>query len=80
MIWNYFGKIAIPRFTTAQSAPIIELVNQILAAKADNPEADTKEWEQEIDVLVYRLYGLSYEEVLVVDKDFWMGEGEYNKL
>lgn len=72
LIWNYFGKIAIPNFTPAQSAPIIELVDKILAAKKSNPEADTTVWEREIDAMVYKLYGLTYEEVKVVDKDFWV--------
>ncbi|MDO8445868.1 MAG: Eco57I restriction-modification methylase domain-containing protein [Deltaproteobacteria bacterium] len=33
--------------------------------------------EKEIDVLVYKLYDLSYEEVKVIDKDFWLSEEEY---
>src|SRR5690554_5242819 len=53
------------------------LVNQILTAKQEDPSADTTALEREIDVLVYRLYGLTYEEVKVVDEEFWMGESEY---
>lgn len=55
------------------------LVDQILTAKQEDPSADTTALENEIDVLVYRLYGLTYEEVKVVDEGFWMSEEEYNR-
>jgi hypothetical protein len=37
-----------------------------LAAKEQNPQADTAEWEKEIDRLVYRLYDLTKEEVRII--------------
>ena len=43
-------------------------VNQILTAKKDNPETDTREQEAEIDRLVYALYGLSEEEIEIVEE------------
>ena len=42
-------------------------VNQILAAKKKNPEADTSELEAEIDRLVYELYDLTAEEIAIVE-------------
>jgi hypothetical protein len=45
----------------------IALVGRILAAKKRNPEADTSALEREIDQLVYRLYGLTEEEIDVVE-------------
>ena len=53
---------------------------QILTQKETNPKADTSALEAEIDVLVYKLYDLSYEEVLVVDEGFAMSEEEYENL
>lgn len=47
--------------------PIIALVNKILAAKKADPLADTGAWEAEIDKLVYELYGLTEEEIKVVE-------------
>jgi hypothetical protein len=47
--------------------PIISLVNKILSAKKKNPAADTTELEREIDRLVYGLYGLTAEEIGVVE-------------
>ncbi|WP_409029621.1 hypothetical protein [Gracilimonas sediminicola] len=42
-------------------------LNQILTAKKENPEAGTSKLEAEIDRLVYELYGLSEEEIGIVE-------------
>lgn len=47
--------------------PIINNVEQILSLKKDNPEADTSALEREIDFMVYELYGLSEEEIKIVE-------------
>ncbi len=44
------------------------LVDQILTAKEEDPETDTSELEEEIDQLVYELYGLSEEEIGIVEE------------
>ena len=49
--------------------PVINLVNQILDAKQENPQADTFELENEIDQLVYQLYGLTDEDFAVIEGD-----------
>jgi hypothetical protein len=46
---------------------IVALVDQILAAKAANPAADTTALESEIDQLIYQLYGLTAEEIAIVE-------------
>lgn len=35
---------------------------------------------EQIDVLVYKLYELTYDEVKIIDKDFWLSEAEYEKI
>jgi len=47
--------------------PFIDLVDKILAAKKDNPQADTTAWEKEIDQLVYKLYDLEPEEIRIIE-------------
>lgn len=47
---------------------IIEKVDQILALKQDNPEADTTTLEKEIDAMVYALYDLTEEEIKIVEE------------
>ena len=46
---------------------ITMLVDQILTSKHANPSANISALEFEIDRLVYQLYGLTYDEVLVID-------------
>ncbi|MCG2715734.1 MAG: hypothetical protein L6422_05525 [Candidatus Marinimicrobia bacterium] len=47
--------------------PYINLVNQILNQKRSSPYANTNKLEKEIDQLVYQLYGLTPEEIAVVE-------------
>jgi hypothetical protein len=47
--------------------PIGAAVQQILAAAEANPDADTSALEREIDRLVYELYGLTQEEIAIVE-------------
>ena len=54
-------QLPIPDVSPEQQEPIIELVDQILAAKRTNPDADVSELENEIDQIVYLLYGLTPE-------------------
>lgn len=62
----YVGKIPIPIVTPKEQQSIIELAEQIMAAKQDNPEVDTSVEEREIDKLVYNLYGLTAKEEKIV--------------
>jgi hypothetical protein len=45
----------------------VKLVERILAAKRKNPAADTSALEREIDEAVYALYGLTPEEINIVE-------------
>ena len=56
-------KVASP----TQQAPIISLVDRILLAKKENSQADTSALEHEIDLLVYDLYGLTPDEIAIVE-------------
>jgi adenine-specific DNA-methyltransferase len=44
-----------------------EIVTQILQLKQQNPVADTSALEAEIDVMVYQLYGLTEDEIKIVE-------------
>jgi len=74
-IKQYVEQLPIPPLTP-QNQPIanqiITLVDQILSAKNQNPEADTSQLEREIDQLVYKLYDLTEEEIKII-------EGGYNE-
>lgn len=62
--------------TDKEQKQIEKLVDEILKKKKANH--DTTSLEKEIDVLVYKLYELTYDEVKIVDKDFWLSETEFN--
>ena len=66
-IRQYLQEIPIAKPHKKQKLKIETRSDQILTAKAENPEADTSELESEIDQLVYELYGLSEEEIEIVE-------------
>lgn len=49
--------------------PIDSLVRRILSTKATNPNADVADLERQIDQHVYWLYGLTAEEIAIVEAD-----------
>ena len=52
-------RIPIPKITDEEQRSFVRLVDRILEAKAVDPDADTSEMEEQIDWLVYDLYGLT---------------------
>lgn len=73
---GYLELIPIKKPTKNIEKQIEKLVDEILKRKKSNQ--DTTSLEKEIDVMVYKLYELTYDEVKVIDKDFWLTEAEYN--
>jgi hypothetical protein len=59
--------LPIKEISLENQQPFIEKVTQILTLKQANPSADTSLLEREIDEMVYALYGLSEEEIAVVE-------------
>ena len=72
----YIGKLPIPTVPSIQQKPLIDLVDKILTAKKENPQADTSALEHQIDLLVYHLYGLTFEEAKIIDEN--LTEEEFN--
>lgn len=56
---------------------IESLVDKILAAKKADPSADTSAEEHKIDLLVYHLYGLTFDEAKIIDEG--LTEEEFNE-
>lgn len=59
----------LPDVSDEQKEMITDIVNRILEMKAANQDADTSTLEDVIDRMVYQLYGLTYDEVLIVDPE-----------
>ncbi|MDH7604871.1 MAG: hypothetical protein QHH13_08240 [Melioribacter sp.] len=57
-------------------------MDKILEAKQQNPQADTKHLEDQIDIMVYKLYDLTYEEVEIIDPQIGniISKEEYDKF
>jgi hypothetical protein len=66
----YLSKLPIIKISKKDQQPFIDKVDQILSLKKDNSEADTSALELEIDIMVYALYQLTFEEVLIIDENF----------
>jgi adenine-specific DNA-methyltransferase len=64
---QYVEQNPIPIIDEKDQQPFIDKVDQILSLKKDNPEEDTVALEREIDFMVYELYGLSVEEIAIVE-------------
>ena len=73
-IKQYVEQIPIPKISSTEQKPFIELVDHILAITKDkdyleNPErqAQVKEYEKQIDQMVYKLYSLTDDEIETVE-------------
>ena len=64
---EYVKSLRIPIKNKVLKSSIISLVEQILSTKKENPQSDTTALEHEIDLLVYNLYGLTPEEIAIVE-------------
>jgi len=66
-------QLPIPAMTATDREQLGKLASRVMRAKASNPAADTRDMEEQIDWLVYDLYGLTNEETAVVEDYFWNG-------
>ena len=67
---QWMENIPIPPATKEQQQSIIDLVDEILAAKKADPQAKTSDFESDIDALVYKLYDLTGPEIGIIEKSF----------
>jgi hypothetical protein len=73
---GYSDKIPLV-YNEAINEKVTSIVSEILKAKKQDPEADTQQLEVKIDHLVYKLYELTYDEVLIVDPETSISREEY---
>ena len=64
---DFLLSVPIPLADQETESKIIELVNKVINTKKNNSKISTIEWENDIDNLVYYLYGLTEEEIRVVE-------------
>lgn len=64
----FIERLPIPQLPVVEQRPYDRLVERILSIKKVDPSTDTWELEREIDQLVYSLYGLTEDEIAVVEE------------
>lgn len=71
---NMINNLPVPATSPISKKPFIELVDEILLITKDddyqespNKQTEVREYEQQIDQLVYKLYGLTDEEIKIVE-------------
>lgn len=67
----FVEKLPIPKITNENenlTDELVNLVNQILALKAENSSADTSQLEKDIDNLIYKLYNLSPNDIKIIER------------
>ena len=74
---EYLKQLRIPIPSAAIQKQLESLVFKVLELKKVNLETDTSALENQIDFHVYHLYGLTYDEVLIVDPDTPISREEY---
>jgi hypothetical protein len=75
---NNLKELPIPDCKKGVHNVFVDTVDKILNLRKEGESTECL--EREIDVLVYKLYELTYEEVKIIDKDFWLSEEEYNAI
>ena len=68
---QYFENLPVKLITPSAQKKFVKLVDEILTAKKGDRHADTSELEKECDALVYQLYGLTEEEIKIVEGERW---------
>ena len=83
---SFINNLPIKKTNEEIQNKFVSVVDKILAITQtddylENQEKQdaVKEYEKQIDIMVYKLYDLTYEEILTIDKDFTMTEQEYNE-
>jgi len=64
---HMINNLPLPKIPSETKESIVNIVNQILSIKHKNPDSDTSSLESAIDLLVYQLYGLTDEEIALVE-------------
>ncbi len=75
---QYVEQLPIPQPSEDFEKKISFIVDQIIDAK--NQSKDTLDLEKQLDLIVFKLYNLTFDEVLVAEPDFWLSEEEYDNF
>lgn len=63
----YIKQLPMPKLSLDEQQPLSDLANEILKLKKVDPNSDTAVFENKIDQIVYKLYGLTEDEIEIVE-------------
>ena len=75
---TFLETLSIPKIPKSQQKPFETLVDKIISKKEAGEETTAE--EREIDLMVYKLYNLTYEEVKIIDPTFALTEKKYEEF
>lgn len=73
-------KIYYHQFLSLFQTQIGRIVEEIICRKSANDNASIQDLENQIDNIVYHLYNLTYDEILIVDPQTPISQEEYTFL
>lgn len=76
-IYHYYN---LPIKISDKQKKISNLVSKILLQKKKDPTSITTNIELEINLLVYKIYGLTYDEVKIIDPETPITIDDYNNI
>ena len=75
-IYHYY-ELPVKKCNISEQMDIIDIVDKILSIKHSNETAEISILEFKIDYCIYKLYGLTYDEVLIVDPETTITREDY---
>lgn len=75
-----FKQIPFPTLSQSIQTRLSNIVEEILSFTTGDSQSDICSYEREIDLIVYKLYGLEYSEVLIIDSGTSITKEEYENF
>lgn len=76
----YLNKLPIKKADSVYQQKFINLVEEIIYNNEKNKDNSSAEIENKIDIMVYKLYDLTYDEILEIDPNFKLSSIEYDNF
>jgi hypothetical protein len=77
---TYLEKLPISVINDKEQIAIKSIVKEIISTKETNPEKETKDIENLLDIIIFKIYGLNFDEVKIIEPDFSMSQAEYENF
>lgn len=72
--------IPLPNMDKSAEEILTSLVNEIIYLKSKNVSSDTHWLERKVNFIIYKLYNLTYNDVLIIDPQTSITQEEYETV